>query len=371
MNYYIIAGEVSGDLHGANLMKEIKRVDANAVIRCWGGDKMQAAGGKLVRHYRELAFMGFWEVLTNLSVILKNIAFCKKDIAEFQPEAIILIDYPGFNLRIAKFASRAGYKVIYYISPQVWAWHANRIKKIKKYVDRMYVILPFEQEFYRKWNYEVSFVGHPLLDAIAQKIPNHQFREENGLNDQPIIAILPGSRKQEILKMLPVMVQLATIYKDLQFVVGVVSHIDRSFYEQLVKGDNVKFLEDNTYDLLEQAEAAIVTSGTATLETALFDIPQVVCYKGNKLSFALGKWLVDVKFIALVNLIMDKEVVTELIQNDFTIDNLKNNLDKILFDKEVRKTMIDNYQQLKLKLGGEGASATTAQLIHQFLQKAS
>jgi len=288
LKYYIISGEASGDLHASNLMKPLKAEDSHAEFRFWGGDLMQAVGGTLVKHYRDLAFMGFAEVVMNLRTILNNIKYCKKDLLEYAPDVLILVDYPGFNLRIAEFAKKNGITVHYYISPQIWAWKENRISKIKRDIDQMYVILPFEKGFYEdKHNFPVHFVGHPLLDAIANRKPINplKFAKENGLNDKPIIALLPGSRKQEITKMLSVMLQMAPKFPDHQFVIAGAPSQELSFYMTFLKDENVAIVENKTYDLLSVSSAALVTSGTATLETALFKIPEVVCYKGNEISY--------------------------------------------------------------------------------------
>ena len=365
MKYYIISGEASGDLHASNLMKSLKVEDSHAEFRFWGGDLMEAVGGTLVKHYRDLAFMGFAEVVMNLRTILNNIKYCKKDLLEYAPDVLILVDYPGFNLRIAEFAKKNGITVHYYISPQIWAWKENRISKIKRDVDQMYVILPFEKEFYEdKHDFPVHFVGHPLLDAIANRKPINpaKFAKDNGLNEKPIIALLPGSRKQEITKMLSVMLQMAPKFPDHQFVIAGAPSQELSFYKTFLKDENVAIVENKTYDLLSVSSAALVTSGTATLETALFKIPEVVCYKGNEISYQIGKRLVNVKYISLVNLILDKEVVTELIQDEFNETNLENELFKILDHKE-REIMFDHYYQLEQVLGGKGASDKTAKLI--------
>lgn len=365
MKYYLIAGEASGDLHGANLMKAIQEQDTQASFRFWGGDLMAAVGGTEVKHYRELAFMGFAEVLFNLRTILKNITFCKNDIEAFNPDVIIFIDYPGFNLRIAKWAKKKGLATHYYISPQIWAWKEGRIKEIKRDVDAMYVILPFEKEFYEnKHNYPVHFVGHPLIDAIshrAQVDPAH-FRKEHQLDTKPIIALLPGSRKQEISKMLEIMLSVVESYPDYQFVIAGAPSQEASFYAPFIKKQNVHLLLNKTYDLLSVSHAALVTSGTATLETGLFKVPQVVCYKGNRISYEIAKRVIKLKYISLVNLILDKEVVTELIQTDFNKKRLKEELDKIL-DPYHRATLFLEYYDLEQKLGGKGASKKTATLI--------
>ena len=304
MKYYIISGEASGDLHGSNLMKSLQKVDANADFRFWGGDLMETVGGTLVKHYKELAFMGFVEVVMNLRTIAKNLSFCKKDIENYNPDVIIFIDYPGFNLRIAKWAKAKGFKTHYYISPQIWAWKEGRIKDIKRDVDQMYVILPFEKDFYeKKHNFPVHFVGHPLIDAISNRIQidDSEFRKTHRLSDKPIIALLPGSRKQEITKMLSVMLSLVNDYEDYQFVIAGAPGQDYDFYKQFIKQDNVNFISNKTYDLLSLSTAALVTSGTATLETALFKVPQVVCYKGSWISYQIGKRVVNLDFISLVN----------------------------------------------------------------------
>ena len=365
MKYYIIAGEASGDLHGSNLMKALYQEDPNADIRFWGGNLMQAAGGTLVKHYKDLAFMGFIEVLFNLKTILKNIAFCKNDILAFKPDVLIFIDYPGFNLRIAKWAKNLGFKTHYYISPQIWAWKENRITDIKRDVDQMYVILPFEKEFYEnKHHYPVHFVGHPLIDAIQNQpqVDATTFRKENQLNDQPIIAILPGSRKQEITKMLSVMLSVVDDFPDYQFVIAGAPSQEFSFYKKFITNTNIKFISNKTYALLQNATAALVTSGTATLETALFKVPEVVCYKGSWASYQIAKRIITLKYISLVNLIMDQEVVTELIQDDCTSQRIKEELTKIVAG-EHRKQLLAQYDVLEEKLGGKGASQKTAQLI--------
>lgn len=349
MKYYIIAGEASGDLHGSNLMKSLYNEDLSANIRFWGGDLMQNVGGTLVKHYRELAFMGFIEVILNLKTILNNIKIAKKDILKFQPDVIIFIDYPGFNLRIAKWAKALGYKTHYYISPQIWAWKESRIVDIKRDVDKMYVILPFEKNFYEdKHHFPVEFVGHPLIDAISHQsiLDATAFRKENQLSEKPIIAILPGSRKQEITKMLSVMLSVVPDFPEYQFVIAGAPSQEFSFYKSFLKKDNIKFVSNKTYPLLRNATAALVTSGTATLETALFKVPEVVCYKGSWASYQIAKRIITLKYISLVNLIMDKEVVTELIQDECSTERVSYELKKIL-DPNYRKTLIDNYDLLE------------------------
>jgi lipid-A-disaccharide synthase len=365
MKYYIIAGEASGDLHGANLMKALYKEDPSADIRFWGGDLMQAVGGTLVKHYRDLAFMGFIEVIFHLKTILNNIKVCKKDIAAFKPDVIIFIDYPGFNLRIAKWAKELGFKTHYYISPQIWAWKESRITDIKRDVDKMYVILPFEKDFYEvKHHFPVEFVGHPLIDAIHNQpiIDNAAFRKENQLNEKPIVAILPGSRKQEITKMLSMMLSVVDDFPDYQFVIAGAPSQEYSFYEDFITNENIKFISNKTYDLLLMASAALVTSGTATLETALFKVPEVVCYKGSWASYQIAKRIITLKYISLVNLIMDEEVVTELIQDDCTKKRISEELKKII-EPDYRKTLLGKYDVLEEKLGGIGASQKTAKLI--------
>ncbi|GLB48700.1 lipid-A-disaccharide synthase [Neptunitalea lumnitzerae] len=365
MKYYIIAGEASGDLHASNLMKELVAEDANADFRFWGGDLMQQVGGTLVKHYRDLAFMGFVEVAVNLKTILGNIKFCKKDIEAYQPDVIIFVDYPGFNFRIMEWAKVKGFRTHYYISPQIWAWKENRIKAIKRDVDEMYVILPFEKEFYeKKHQFPVHFVGHPLIDAISNRkqVDPAVFRKENGLDDKPVIALLPGSRKQEITKKLSVMLSVINDFKAYQFVIAGAPGQEPAFYEQFIGNANVHFVTGKTYDLLSIAEAALVTSGTATLETALFKVPEVVCYKSSWLSYHIAKRVITLSYISLVNLIMDKEVVKELIQGDLNTANLTKELKKIL-DPEYREKVFLDYYELEKKLGGKGASKKTAQLI--------
>jgi len=365
MKYYIIAGEASGDLHGSNLIKALKKEDPAADIRCWGGDLMEEAGGTLARHYRDMAFMGFLEVLLNLRSIFKNIRFCKKDITAFSPDVIIFIDFSGFNLRIAEWAKQNGYTTNYYISPQVWASRAGRVEKIRRNIDAMYVILPFETEFYAQKGMEVTFVGHPLLDAIEDvpKPDPDAFSREHGLNPgKPIIALLPGSRKQEVSKMLSIMLQTATDFPEYQFVVAGAPSLDESFYTQLLKGSNAVLLSDKTYALLGVAHAALVTSGTATLETALFEVPQVVCYKGSWLSYQIAKRIITLDYISLVNLIMEKEVVPELIQSNFNRHRLTAELKKILSGPD-RESQLNAYGELKTRLGGTGASRKAARLI--------
>ncbi len=407
MKYYIIAGEASGDLHGSNLIIELKKLDANAEIRCWGGDKMQATGATLIKHYKDLAFMGFSEVLKNLPVILRNLSFCKKDISQYNPDVIILIDYPGFNLRMAKWAKTNHFKVIFYISPQVWAWKESRVNLIKKHVDKMLVILPFEKAFYNKWNYEVEYAGHPLVEVIESfkqqagdlqlitdgqksKAKSQQLKDTSQqsynnykrltINDQPstindqqptnLVALLPGSRKQELKIKLPIMLQVAEHFPDHLFVVAKAPGIENDFYNSfLADHTNVDTVSNQTYLLLMNAKAALVTSGTATLETALFDVPEIVCYKGNAFSYQIAKRLIKIKYISLVNLIMDKEVITELIQDELTVENLKTELSSILNDTIKIEKIKSDYAELKkiLQLGGN-ASFNAAASVYRFLK---
>jgi lipid-A-disaccharide synthase len=374
MKYYIIAGEASGDLHASNLIRELKKNDPQFEIRGWGGDLMADEGATIVKHYRELAFMGFVEVLMNMSTILKNLRDCKSDIRNFQPDVVILVDYPGFNLRIARWAKEAGYPVVYYISPQVWAWKESRVKDIRKYVDKMLVILPFEKSFYKERSYDVEYIGHPLVDVISKAQTDTQpLPPATGspLNEKNIIALLPGSRKQEIAKKLPVMLEVSGRFPDHRFIVAKASSIDDDFYQQFTGAyPNVRTIRNKTYQLLMQAKAALVTSGTATLETALFGVPQVVCYKGSPVSYQIAKRVIKVKYISLVNLIMDRPVVKELIQSDLTAENVDRELRKILFDKETILRMKRDYAELKSALSEEGsASAKAASLITDFVTK--
>jgi lipid-A-disaccharide synthase len=369
MKYYIIAGEASGDLHGSNLIKELVKQDARSELRCWGGDLMENEGANVVKHYRELAFMGFTEVIKNLPTILKNISFCKKDIETFQPDAIILIDYPGFNLRIAKWAKLKGFKIIYYISPQIWAWKENRIHNIKKCVDKMLVILPFEKSFYGKWNYPVDYVGHPLVEVIDNFIDNYKKNKSEWVHHKTI-ALLPGSRKQEILQKLPIMLEVTKHFKEYQFIVAKAPSVDDSFYASILDDfENVSTVSNNTYELLYHSSAALVTSGTATLETALFGVPEIICYKGGNISYQIAKRLIKIKFIGLVNLIMNKEVVKELIQHELNKENLIHELQLLLHDDNRKNQITEDYKQLKslLSKGGQ-ASKNAVSIILQFMK---
>lgn len=368
MKYYIISGEASGDLHGSNLVKALKEEDSSAELRAWGGDLMEEAGVVLAKHYKDLAFMGIGQVLKNLPTILGNFKFCRQDIQAFSPDVLILIDYSGFNLRIAKWAKAQGYKIFYYISPQIWATREKRVKKIKLYVDKMFVILPFEADFYAKHDYSVEFVGHPLLDVVQEHKGDSNFREKNQLNTTPIIALLPGSRKQEIESMLNVMLSIVTDFPDYQFVIAGAPAITENFYQPfLCSKPNVTLLKNQTYSLLEHSHAALVTSGTATLETALFKVPQVVCYKAGALLYAIVKRIIKVPFISIVNLIMEKKVVQELIQHDLNTQQLKIELQQIVAGPK-RQEMLNNYSLLSQKLGHQGASKKAAQSMVKHLR---
>ena len=374
MKYYIIAGEASGDLHGSNLIREIRKLDNIADIRCWGGDLMEHAGAHLVKHYRDLAYMGFIEVVMNLRTIMKNLKFCKQDILQFKPDVIILIDYPGFNLRIAEWAKHQHIKVAYYISPQVWAWKENRVKQIRKNVDKMLVILPFEKDFYKKRSFDVEYVGHPLADVVEsaqndiEPLPNTL---ASPLNEPNIIALLPGSRAQEVTKKLPVMLEVSRAFPDYRFIIAKAPSLDDRFYEQLMEPyKNVRSIRNKTYQLLLHAKAALVTSGTATLETALFGVPQVVCYKGSNISYQIAKRLIKVKYISLVNLIMDKEVVKELIQNEMNVQNVTTELRRVLKVRDTIIRMKRDYADLKKLLSeGGNASEKAAKSIVQMIRR--
>lgn len=363
---YVIAGEASGDLHASNVMKEVLALDSTINFRFWGGDKMAAVAGKPVKHIQDLAFMGFVEVLMNLKTILGNIKFCKNDIEEFQPDVLVLVDYPGFNLRIAEWAHDKGIKIVYYISPQIWAWKQSRVHKIKKVVDKMLVILPFEQEFYQRFQMEVEFVGHPLLDAIEQyesnAITKEEFITNNNLSEKKIIAVLPGSRKQEVLKKLPTMLEGVKDFTAYQVVIAGAPSLTEEFYASMLN-ENCTIVHGQTYDLLNSAEVAVVTSGTATLETALFEVPEVVCYKSSQISYSIAKKLIKIKYISLVNLIMDKEIVTELIQHECNAEKIKSELSFIIEGGIGREKMLDSFKKLKIKLGGGGASKKVAQSL--------
>ncbi|WP_118973721.1 lipid-A-disaccharide synthase [Taibaiella koreensis] len=359
MRYYIIAGEASGDLHGGNLIKALHRQDGHADVRCWGGDQMEAAGAALVKHYRDLAFMGFVEVIRHLGTIMNNIKFCKQDILAYKPDVLVLIDYPGFNLRIADWAKKAGIRVCYYISPQLWAWKENRIGQIKRSVDKMLVILPFEKAFYDKHHYPVTYVGHPLTEVVDAALK----KTATPLSDKKIVALLPGSRSQEIRKKLPVMLSMVKRFPGYQFVIAQAPGQEDTIYRELCAGMDVLLLRNQTYDLLQQASAALVTSGTATLETALFGVPEVVCYKGNPVSYWLAKRLIKVKYISLVNLILDKPAVKELIQDDLNEEQLYQELNELLHHTERREALQSDYTKLWELLGSDKASEKAASEI--------
>lgn len=366
MRYYIIAGEASGDLHASNLVAEIKKKDKKAEFRGCGGDLMKAQGVDLLKHYRTMAFMGFVEVAVNLRKVLDNIAQCKKDIVEYQPDVVVLVDYPGFNLRIADFAHEKGFKVLYYISPQVWAWKRRRVKKIKKSVDKMIVIFPFEEAFYKEYGVDVTYVGNPLLDELSKSgTPNRSiFLRRNSLGEKrEIIALLPGSRTQEVKRILPVMLKVVPHFPDYQFVIGGVSSLDKSLYKKIIGNTDVFLIENQTYELLQNSSAAVVTSGTVTLETALFTVPEVVCYKATGFSYLLAKWMIKVKFISLVNLVMDKEVVKELIQSDLTEKNIVTELERLLHDGKRQRQILEDYDELRDRLGNAGASEKAAEIV--------
>lgn len=368
MKYYLIAGERSGEVHASNLMKSLVQKDANAEFRFLGGDLMAAEGGTMYRHYKEISFMGFWEVFTNLSTISRNLKDCKEDLIKYKPDVVILVDFSGFNLRIAKYAKEAGIKVFYYISPKVWVWNQKRAYKIKKLVDKMFVILPFEKEFYKKYDYEVDYVGNPVLDSIHNHVPNPDFRKKHGLDERPIIAILPGSRKQEVEAMLHYMVNVIPVFRDYQFVVAAVSNLSEEYYEMFNRDKDLTIIVDESYDILKNATAALVTSGTATLETALMNVPQVVCYKTSQFTYTFAKMMMKVKYISLVNLILNKPAVKELIQDDFIPRNIVDELKKITQNTEVRATQLADYKILQGIMGNPGASNTTADLIVKYLK---
>ena len=366
MKYYIIAGEASGDLHASNLVAEIKKKDKKAEFRGCGGDLMKAQGVDLLKHYRTMAYMGFVEVAVNLRKVLGNISKCKQDIIEYQPDVVILVDYPGFNLRIAEFAHEKGFKVLYYISPQVWAWKRRRVKKIKKSVDKMIVIFPFEEAFYKEFGVDVTYVGNPLLDELSKSgTPNRSiFLRRNSLGEKrEIIALLPGSRTQEVKRILPVMLKVVPHFPDYQFVIGGVSSLDKSLYKKIIGNSDVFLIENQTYELLQNSSAAVVTSGTVTLETALFTVPEVVCYKATGFSYRLAKWMIKVRFISLVNLVMDKEVVKELIQGDLTEKNIVTELDRLLHDGKRQRQILEDYDELRDRLGNAGASEKAAEIV--------
>lgn len=368
MRYYLVAGEASGDLHGANLMRALKENDAAVEFRYFGGDKMAAEGGVMAKHYSEMAFMGFSEVVLNLRTIFRNLKACKADVLAYQPDALVLIDFPGFNLKIAEFAKAHGIRVFFYISPKVWAWNQKRVLRIKRVVDRLFCILPFEVDFYKGWGMDVDYVGNPLLDEKSRFTPNPSFREQYQLEGRKVIALLPGSRKQEIERLLPVMLTLTEHIKDHEFVVAAAPTFDEAYYQQFIGSKKVTLVFQQTYDLLHIAAAAVVASGTATLETALFKVPQVVVYKGSSVSIAIARMVVKIRFISLVNLIMDRLVVAELIQEDCSTEKVLNNL-RPLLEGEKRTLMLNDYEELSVKMGEPGASERTAKLIIEDLHQ--
>ena len=364
MKLYLIAGEASGDLHGSNLMRELKNLEPGIEFRCWGGDLMKQQGGTIVKHINQLAFMGFLEVVMNLRTVLKNLALCKRDILSYKPDAVILIDYPGFNLKIARFLHKNNIPVIYYISPQIWAWKQSRVKIIRKVVDKMMVILPFEKEFYEKHDVEVEFHGHPLLDALNQS----QFTPVITDDGKPVVALLPGSRRQEILQVLPRMLAVVPRFPDVRFVIAGVDSHGTEFYQNITNNPDIPVVMGRTYDLLKQARAALVTSGTATLETAMIGTPEVVCYRGGNISYQIALRLIKVKYISLVNLIMDRPVVKELIQDELNVDNLSRELNSLLNDTPERESLLSDYDELREKLGGDGASRRAAASVLDFVK---
>ncbi|MBN4081498.1 lipid-A-disaccharide synthase [bacterium AH-315-C07] len=371
MKYYLIAGEPSGDLHAAQLMKSILEVDSQADFRFWGGDLMAEQGGTMVQHYKDMSFMGFKEVVKHLPTILKKIKQCKKDIKSYKPDALILIDYPGFNLKIAKYAKSIGLKVFYYISPKVWAWNSKRVKTIKKVVDRMYVIFPFEVAFYKNYDYEVDFIGNPLVDIIDSKQLDPNFIGNNSLTDQPIISLLPGSRKQEIVKILPEMLKLVQVFGDHQFLLGTAPSIPKELYHKVFakEGVSVPLIDYQTYDLIKNSEIAVVTSGTVSLEAALLNTPQIVCYKTSPITYKIAKKAIKVDYISLVNLIMNQEVVKEFIQDDLHIDNLVPELNKLRHNAPDAMQMREAYSNLRemIKNPDGPASLKAAKSIYKHL----
>lgn len=372
MRYYMIAGERSGDLHGSNLIAALKKLDANARIRCWGGDLMKKAGGELAMHYRNTAFMGAWEAIVNIRAILKNLEFCRKDLLEFKPDVLVLIDYPGFNMRMARFARENGIKTIYYISPKVWAWNRMRVGQIKASVDLMLSVLPFEKNFYRDYGYEVEYVGNPVYDAVKAHRVDRDFIEKNELpEDKVIVALLPGSRAQEVKQVLPAMIQAVRVFPEYHFAIAGVKNLDQQLYAPAVAEKNLSVVYEQAYDLLAFSDAAVVTSGTATLETALWDVPQVVVYKTSALTYWLGKMVVKVKYISLVNLIAGKEVVKELIQDEMNAEAISNELSQIMSNKDRRLFIIQEYSRIKEMLKNGKASQLAAQIVFEFATKTS
>jgi len=368
MKIYLIAGEASGDLHASKLIRELKKLHPNAEFRAWGGDLMAAAGAQIIKHYRELAFMGFAEVLRNLPAILGNMRFCKDDILAFKPDLVVFVDYPGFNLRIAPFVKSLGIKTAYYISPQLWAWKEGRVKLIRQYIDLMICILPFETNWYAQHGIKAYYVGHPLLDALAEHPFDSHFRATHQLDERPILALLPGSRKQEIRLKLPIMLEAASHFSDHQILVAAAPGQEDAFYTEIAAGKAMTAIGNKTYDLLRNAEAAMVTSGTATLETALLMCPELVAYKGSSISYAIGRRLVKVKYISLVNLILDRLLVKEFIQVDCNAAKLALETGELIHNEGYRQHLKEGYAELREKLGGPGASSRAAELISNFLK---
>jgi len=375
MKYYLIAGEPSGDLHGSNLMKELAVADSDAQFRYFGGDLMQAVGGDLVKHYREMAFMGFLDVLLNIRTIKRNMEFCKNDLLQFQPDVLILIDYPGFNLRIAEFAKKNNIKVFYYISPKIWAWKEHRVKKIKAFVDEMFTIFPFETEFYKKHNFEVNYVGNPLMDSIAEykktETAKADFFDNNKLDNRPVVAILAGSRLKEIKRILPIMVKATEGLSDFQFVIAGVKNIDKNIYDEIIGDKDISIIFDQTYNLLSFANTAIVTSGTAALETALFNVPQVVVYKtegGLLLDVVFRNFVLKTNWASLPNIILQKGAILELIQKDLTVKKVKTELNLLLFDNSHREKIIHDYKRLLELMGEPGCSKRAAEEMIKLLK---
>lgn len=373
MKYYIVSGEASGDLHGSNLMKGLKQADSQADFRFWGGDLMAAQGGVMVKHYKETAFMAFWEVFKNLGTISRNLTMCKQDILDYAPDVVVLIDYPGFNFRIAEFAHKKGLKVFYYIAPKVWAWKESRVKRLKKYVDKLFIIFPFEVDYFKRWGIDAYYAGNPLIDStnerLQHKVPFEDFTAQNGLDNKPIIALLAGSRGQEVRYILPRLVDISQSFPHYQFVVAGAPSLDVSLYQKYLAGSSVKYVYNKTYELMMQATAAVVASGTATLEAALLNVPQVVCYGGSEISYQIAKRLVKVKYVSLVNLIADREVVRELLQHDMTLTNIKAELSAILPDGGKRSDMLKSYAEVRVSLGEVGVSYRVAQNMVNQLQK--
>ena len=372
MKYYVIAGEPSGDMYAAGLLKELKNVDANAKFRCWGGDLMQAEGAEIIKHYKELAFMGFVEVAKNIRTIFKNIAFCKEDILKYKPDVLILVDYPGFNMRIAKWAKSQGIRVFYYIAPAIWAWHESRVHDIKKYVERLYVILPFEPAVFAKHDYKVHYFGHPMADIILREkeklISRAEFLKKYNLPDKPIIAMLPGSRAQELKYILPEMLTTVKHFPEYQFVIGAAASLPLKMYEDAAAGFDVKFVRNDTYTLMHHSHAGLIKSGTSTLEAGLFDLPEVLCYKGNAVTIQIGRWVAKAKYICLVNLILDKPAVKELIQQELNENMLVESLKDIVSGPKRNELLIE-YKNVQQQLKAGNVSAKIAQDIYNCLVK--